>query len=286
MHGESYPRLVDCMTERYCDSFASDDHISQEWEGESELSEPIMAMEERLSTVADLADEVGNHLSKTQINRGKTTRHESYYHSPFVSLSGDMKWTLHTSFRKYGNQENEQESGLAIFDTKILLDRGTQIFRVSDLLSFLDNEPRFGGSAIDKLARYWARNADEYLCWAMIPKTALVKFMSCRRMTDGIASENMFPRSEFRKANTLANFKNEVRVPLAIDAYIQRISLFLCDIMDEVSPKTNGDDLIEHLVANLADPFPWGYEVDVDTSLLRRKLLAVVIAEYACGIGS
>jgi hypothetical protein len=274
------------MTERYCDSFGSDDHIFQEWESESELSEPIMAMEERLSTVAELVDEVGNHLLKTQINRGKTTRHESYYFSPFVSLSGDMKWTLHTSFRKYRNQKNEQESGLAIFDTKILLERGTQILRVSDLLSFLDKEPRFGSSAINELARYWARNADEYLCWGMIPKAALVKFVSCQTMTDGIAPENMFLRSEFRKAKTLANFKNETRIPLAIDAYTQRISLFLCDIMDEVSPNTNGDHLIEYLVANLADPFPWGYRVDGDTSLLRRKLLAVVMAEYACGIGS
>jgi hypothetical protein len=56
--------------------------------------------------------------------------------------------------------------------------------------------------------------------------------------------------------------------------------------MDELSPNTHGDHLIEYLVANLADPFSWGYKVDGDRSLLRKKLLAVVIAEYACGINS
>jgi hypothetical protein len=71
MYGELIPRFVDCMTERYCDSFASDAHALEEWQGESEISEPIMGMEESLSTVAELAEEVGRHLFKTQRNRGK-----------------------------------------------------------------------------------------------------------------------------------------------------------------------------------------------------------------------
>ncbi|KAJ6020209.1 hypothetical protein N7499_003509 [Penicillium canescens] len=258
----------------------------EEWQGESEIIAPIMGMEESLSTMAGLAEEVGRHLLKTQINRGKTTMDGSYYLSRFASLSGDMRWTLHTSFRKHSRQSAGQESGMAIFDTAILMECGAQVFRVSDLLLFLGKQPRYGGSAITELAKVWATNADEYICWDVIPKQALVNFISCDTMTDGLAPERMFLRSEFRETQSLALFKQKDRVLLSPDDYVCRISLFLCDIMREISPTTKGVHLIEHLFATLHDPYPWGYHVAGDKNYMERKLLAVVNAEYSCGIGS
>jgi hypothetical protein len=175
---------------------------------------------------------------------------------------------------------------MAIFDTKILMECGAQIFRVSDLLLFLDKEPRYGGSAIKALARDWAKNADEYICWDVIPKQGLVNFVSCSTMTEGLAAERMFLRPEFTEAKSLAFFKQKFRVLLSPDDYAWRISLFLCDIMHELSPTTKGDHLIEYLFATLRDPYPWGYQVVGDKYYMERKILAVVIAEYACGIGS
>ena len=151
------------MTDDYCDTFTSDEHHWAEWEGESEISIFLSVMEERFPTIADFTEEVANHLFKMQVNKGR--RAHDRYHSPFLSLSGDLRWTLHKPFQKHRMSRNrqEQESGLVIFDTTKLFKAGAQILRVSDLLLFLDSNKRFEGSAINETARYWASNSDEYL---------------------------------------------------------------------------------------------------------------------------
>jgi hypothetical protein len=285
MHGELFPRFRDCMTEQPCDSFGSDSHVLEEWQGESEIYGTILGIEETYSTVAEFAEEVGRHLLKTQINKGKKVMDGSYYLSRFVSLSGDMRWTLHTSFQKHSRQNTQQESGMAIFDTKILLESGAQVFRVSDLLRFLDKDSRYGGFAIDALARVWAGNADEYICWDLIPKQALVKFVSCDTMAEGFAPENMFLRPEFIHTKSLGGFQQIRRIRLSTNNYTRRISLFLRDIMHEISSNTKGDHLIEYMATVLSDPYLWGYQVDDETSV-KRKVLAVVTVEYAYGVGS
>lgn len=95
---------------------------------------------------------------------------------------------------------------MAIFETVIFMECGAQVFRVSDLLLFLDEEPRFSGFAIIALARGWARNANDCTCRDMIPNQALVNIISCDTMTGGLAPKRMFLRPEFREGQSLGLF--------------------------------------------------------------------------------
>jgi len=274
MHGELFPRFIDDMTEEYCDTFASDEHLRDEWESQSESWPSLPAMENRFG-IEDFAKEVANHLVKTQVNKGRKSDGSDYHFSPFLSFSGDLRWTLHNSFRKHLMSRNKQEqiSGLAIFDTTKLFEAGAQLFRVSDLLLFLDSNKRFGGSAIDERARYWAANADEYLCWDVAPKAALVAFIPCDEMTDTPeAPDKSFLRLEFRTFRNLASFRNEARKSLSIDDYIRRVLLFSLVILGCASPNIDEDRLIDHLIENLDDPLPWGYALDADKIVIRERL--------------
>lgn len=147
------------------------------------------------------------------------------------------------------------------------------------MVLFLDKEARYGGSAIEPLVGDWAKNADEYICWDVIPKQALVKFVSCDSMTENLAPEKMFLRTDFRETKSLPCFRQKARVVLSVDGYAQRISLLLCDIMHELSPNTKGDQLIEYLFATLCDLYHWGYHVDDDKHYLDRKVSAENTAE-------
>lgn len=89
MHGELFPRFIDYMTDEYCDTFASDEHLCVEWQSESWICGPLSVMEERFPTIADFAREVASHLVKTQINKGRTV-HDCYC-SSFLSFTGDLR---------------------------------------------------------------------------------------------------------------------------------------------------------------------------------------------------
>lgn len=80
-------------------------------------------------------EEVRVHLFKTQINTRKSAMDGSSRFSRFIFLSGDMRWTLHTSFLKHSRQKAGQESGLAIFDTTILIKLG-RMYSGSAIWSF------------------------------------------------------------------------------------------------------------------------------------------------------
>ena len=272
-HGELIPHFIDYMTDDYCDTFTSDEHHWAEWEGESEISIFLSVMEERFPTIADFTEEVANHLFKTQVNKGR--RAHDRYHSPFLSLSGDLRWTLHKSFQKHRMSRNrqEQESGLVIFDTTKLFKAGAQILRVSDLLLFLDSNKRFEGSAINETARYWASNSDEYLCWDFAPKEALVMFVPCDKMTymPKVPDESFF-RLEFKTSQTLGVFRNIVLKLLSIDDYIGRVCRLLLVMLDELFQEMNENEFIKHLVDNLDDPPLWGYALDTDKLVLRERL--------------
>lgn len=67
-------------------------------------------------------------------------------------------------------------------------------------------------------------------------------------MADEPASE-MFLRSEFRMAQNLAIFNSKSKVILRIDDYIQRVSELLFIFMDSISFNTDGDEIIENIVA-------------------------------------
>ncbi|KAJ5875975.1 uncharacterized protein N7529_001559 [Penicillium soppii] len=277
-------------------------HLWHEWESESEITLCMSEMEEIFDTVAELADQVALHLTKTQVNKGKTFNHEKYHVSHFLSLSGNMRWTLHKSFQKYKDQKYkdqkykdqkykdhkcEQESGLAIFDTTMLSISEAQVWRVSDLLLFLDKKLGSKDSAIGYWARRWAATADEYLCWEFAPKSALVKFVTCQAMNSWKEGrEHKFLRPAFGESQTLAIFNGKTPIPLGIDEYIRRLSFFLFEIMDRLSPNTIGANLINHLIANFDDPYSWGYALDRNKPEFKEKLSALVNIEYTSSIVS
>lgn len=93
------------------------------------------------------------HLRKTQISKyRKPNRHEACL-SQMVSLSGNLQWTMHTTCQKGKTANEDQDAGLAIFDTSKTKETGVPLWRVKDLLDFFDSNPRFNGSKIDPYAK-------------------------------------------------------------------------------------------------------------------------------------
>jgi len=149
-------------------------HIFIEAEGPGEIPVTMSEPSETCGTVEGLVEEVACHLKKTQINSNRFQKGEEFYFSQMVSLSGDLLWTTHTACQRGQMASEDQVAGLAIFQTSKIRESGVQIWRVKDLLKFFDSYPKFRSSQIDSFARTWAENADEYLCWDLVPKEALI----------------------------------------------------------------------------------------------------------------
>jgi hypothetical protein len=287
MHGELFPWFIDNFTEDYCDTFGADLHLYEEWHSHTEFRVPTCDPQQLLGTIRNLSGELSNHLQKTQINKGRKHTDKMYFFSPFSSLSGDFRWALHKAFQKHRNATESQQSGLAIFDTLKLLKMNVQLWRVSDLLDFLDSKPRFNGTVIGNLSRSWASNAEEYLCSSFIPKEALVTFVPCSQITDTRERlQKIFLQPSFRESTSLAVFKSSRQNPLSTDEYLLRVSHFLEDLLDHVLPPTDGDSLVEYLVDQLADYSQWGYDMTTDQRRLTQALRRLVAQQYAYGLES
>ena len=156
-------------------------------------------------TVSDLVDEVGKHLEKTQINKQRAARDEELHLSPLISSSGSFYWITHTTCLKGKTAIEGQEAGLAIFDD--------QSKRCASMA--------FDSSRIDHWERKWAMNSDEYLCWDLVPKSALVKFLPYERLVyRSDYPDDYFLRSEFIGAASLGDFKKRFSSslePLIVD---------------------------------------------------------------------
>ncbi|KAE8376989.1 hypothetical protein BDV26DRAFT_305154 [Aspergillus bertholletiae] len=239
MHGELFPRFIDDFTEEYCDSFGSDLHLYEEWQEPGEFRVSLYDPQDELPTIQDLSGEISQHLQKTQINKGRTPLDKNYHFSPFLSLSADFRWT-----------------GLAIFDTSKMHEIKVRVWRVSDLLLFLDSKPRFEGSIISELSR------------------------------NGRAPHKMFLRRSFRESKSLAHFKTFTIEELSANDYYNLLSDFLEGLLDHVSPLINGEPLVDLLIDQLADYRQWGYSLTTDRLSLRRKLGWLVNTEYAFGLES
>ncbi|OJJ68514.1 hypothetical protein ASPBRDRAFT_33109 [Aspergillus brasiliensis CBS 101740] len=287
MHGELVPRFIDEFTEDYCDTFGSDLHLFEEWNSECEIGVTIYDPEQSLGTIRDLSKEISQHLRKTQINKGRTPTDSNYFFSSFMSLSGNFRWTLHKSFQKHRVATDSQQSGLAIFDISRLHEIGVRVWRVSDLLLFLDSKPRFCGTIIDNTSRSWARNADEYLCPDFIPKEALVNFVPCKQLIGDIqAPLEMFLRTSFRESKSLAVFNSFGQRLLSVDEYLRRVSHFLEDLLDHVYPQIDSGFFVGYLIDQLADYSQWGYCLTADSQKLRQMLRRLVHRKYAFGLQS
>lgn len=128
--------------------------------------------------------------------------------SPLISLSGSFHWAVQTTCIKGQTAEEGQDAGLAMFDTSEIKASGVPLWCVRDLLTFFDSNRKFDSSRIDCCARKWAINSDEYLCWDLVPRTALIKFLPYERLIfRSEYPDDYFLRPEFITSISLGDFK-------------------------------------------------------------------------------
>jgi hypothetical protein len=284
-HGSPIPRFRDDMTGDFCDSFGSDMHIIYEDEGESEVCVTISTPSDSLGNIEGFVEEVGYHLKKTQINADRLRRREAPYFSQMVSLSGDLLWTTHTACKKGQMASEDQVPGLAFFQTSEIGESGGQIWRVKDLLEFFDSKPRFQSQKIDRLARTWAANADEYLCWDFVPKEALVNFVPFTNlMQQDNEPDDVFLRSVFLSSKDLGVFRRLQLETLTIDQYRNRIMNFMMEIMDHIALQIDAESFVKAMIDTFRVPYLWGYMLTPGGEDLETMLRRVINGEYAWGV--
>jgi len=206
-----------------------------------------------------------------------------------VSLSGDLLWTTHTACQRGQTASEDQVAGLAIFQTSKIWESGVHIWRVRDLLKFFDSNPKLRSSQIDSFARTWAENADEYLCWDLVPKEALINFVPFDELSQqDDETTGILLRPVFLTSKTLGNFR-QAASPLeilAMEQYRIRISSFMMIIMDHIALEADDEAFVNTMVKSFQNPSQWGYIVTSGEEDLRMMLRRVINAEYAWGAAS
>jgi hypothetical protein len=97
--------------------------------------------------------------------------------------------------------ERFQIPGLAIFETSVVQSGGVHVWRVQDMLDFFENSTARQSVNILLHLRHWATNADEYVCWAFVPREALVSFTPLHQLTQEFESgDGVFLRTEFARS--------------------------------------------------------------------------------------
>lgn len=161
-----------------------------------------------------------------------------------------------------------------------------QLWRVKDLLDLFDGNPKFKGCKIDNFARKWAQNADEYLCWELLPKEALIKFVPYTDLTQlDDELEDVLLRPVFLKSKKLGDFR-KLSYPfktLTMDQYEDQIGHFMQAIMDHVALDVDADLFVNTLVEGFRDPVRWGYVIRPGGGDLERMLRRVIDTEYGWG---
>ena len=262
IHGNVAPRFVDEDTGDFCDNFGSDLHRWTEWDAEAEISVPICSLTEDLTTEG-IFEELSNHLNKTRINVERQNSGEELFLSRFVSLSGDFRWTAQRICRDGRTASDDEIPGLALFETSVIASSGGYIWRVADMLAFIDNLKSKDSDNISSILRRWARNADEYVCWDLVPRHALIAFVPLHDLTQQFDSREVaFLRSEFVNSTYLTDFRKCPLKRLCLEEYAERAAIFVRKIASNFSPWTNVEQLDINTFANwVLNPFEWGYNL-------------------------
>jgi hypothetical protein len=134
-------------------------------------------------TLEDIFSDLSQHLNKTQINLQRQDSGEGRCLSWFVSLSGDFAWTTQKTCKDGKVARANQIPSLALFDTSVIKSSGVHIWRVEDMLAFFDNSRVKSSVTISSNLRCWATNANEYVCWSLVPQDALVAFIRLPKLT-------------------------------------------------------------------------------------------------------
>lgn len=260
VHGHPYPRMFDDCNEPYSDNFGSDLHLWCEYDSETPISVPIDDPMDL--TVEDFFCDLNLHLDKTRINLKAKDDGEQPFLSSLVSLSGDFRWTAQRICRVGKDASKDQIPGLAIFKTALIDPSGVRVYRVKDMLSFLDR--RLGKSSvhISEQLRGWAFNAKEYVCWSLVPREALVAFTPLPDLTERVnGGEEAFLTNGFVGSNYLGDFRQQPLVHRSLREYADRASEFVRNIINDVSSFEEAEQLCIHVGRELLNPDIWGYEV-------------------------
>ena len=289
VHGHPFPRFEDDCSGQYADTFGSDHHLWVEFDARSEIPMPTSEATEHW-TVHDVLEELREHLNKTQNNLQRQMSGEEPYWSRLVSLSGDFRWTTQR-ICKTGRLATEglQIPGLAIFETSVVK-REVHIWRVQDMFDFLDSRTK-GTVIFSRDLRRWVANADEYVCWALVPKEALISFIPLPNLTQQFGSgDEIFLRKDFVFSTYLSDFHRQPLEKLSFAEYIRRLSGFMSEVIGNISSWTKIEELdVGALGYPFLNPSQWGYDVaafgqDLDdkvTSTIDAALEKARTREYA-----
>lgn len=271
-HGYSVPRFVDECAGEYCDSFGSDRHLAWEYEAGSEIVTAYDRTE--VFTVEDVFRDLSQHLNLTQINRQREIDNKEPFLSPFVSLSGNFRWTAQRACKIGKTASGNQLPGLAIFETSMVKDGGSHIWRVRDMLEFLDNSRATISVVIPPRLRQWATNADEYICWDLVPREALLAFVPLPELTQEIDGDEAFLRKDFVDSTYLSDFMGRPLERLSLEEYAGRVSIFMFTIASNRFPWTEVSRLDTNMLRScLLNPRNWGYDVAAVSDDLEKQIM-------------
>ncbi|PON29412.1 hypothetical protein TGAM01_v201661 [Trichoderma gamsii] len=262
VHGHPFPRLPDVF-EGDSDSFGSDYHLWCENNAVSPILVPIDDPMD-ISTVEDFFYELSLHLGKTSFNLPPRDDDEQPFRSSLVSLSGDFCWTTQRICRigRITNKKKDQLPGLAIFKSSTIGSSGVRVWRVEDMLSYLDKRLGKNSVHISPDLRRWATNADEFVCWSLVPRDALVAFTPLPGLIKALdGRKKAFLTKEFVDSNYLGDFRRLPLVHISRREYADRASEFVRNIITNVSSLEEAKQLCMHMKEVLSNPYTWGYEV-------------------------
>lgn len=109
-------------------------------------------------------------------------------------------------------------------------------------------------------------NWDEYLCWDLVPKSALVKFLVFRSDNPN----DYFLRTDFGGAASLGDFRKRFSSSpklLTVDQYRSCVRSIVMEFTYPVYPVKDVDSFVKAIVECFLDPTLWGYKLDGNPEL-------------------
>lgn len=260
-HGYLVPRFEDEFMGKYCDSYSSDHHLWLEYDAGRKIEIPFNNPIEEL-TVDDAFKKLSQHLYLTQIKKERKDNGEEPYLSSFVSLSGHFRWTAQRACKIDKTASDDEIPGLALFETSAIKAYGVHIWRVEDMVDFLDKFKAESSDIISPVLRRWAENADEYVCWEFVPRSALVAFVPVWELTQVYeGGDEVFLTKDFVNSTYLCDLWRRPQKGLSLEEYLRRASRFMHIIMAHVSRMEVGRLDMSMLANRLSNPCDWGYDV-------------------------
>lgn len=277
--------VIDENTSDLVRNFASDDHKWNEWQSGSEIDMSLHSFNP-IDTLDALSDELISHLRKTQINRQRSDRGQDRLDTTLVSLSGDFRWTMHYTSQKAKDASNHDEVGIAAFDTEKLISMDITIWRVTDIIAFLESKPELlPGGSFDEYAKQWAKNADEYVIWDYVEKDSLIYFCSWVSLfQQPEIDKDKFLLEQFVNSQNLGYFARDYHwrpMTLKLEEYVDRAADFALTLLSDGCVTT---DTIRITAYSLSKPSDWGYRVHGNKDLMPQieaEILKFFISEDA-----